>query len=74
MLITSFGRPLDLLKILPIARYGGSWLRAEPVAAMDQQSRFKHGDPPPAALEHEMCDFGLEPLSLRGRLRGSITP
>ena len=41
----------------------GKWLRAEPIAAMYQQSRVKHVDPPLAALEDEMCDFGLDGLS-----------
>jgi phage terminase large subunit-like protein len=41
----------------------GKYLRAEPVAAMYAQGRVKHVDPPPAALEDEMCDFGLEGLS-----------
>lgn len=42
----------------------GKWLRAEPIAAMYQQGRVKHVDPPLAALEDEMCDFGLDGLSL----------
>lgn len=41
-------------------------LRAEPVAAMYQQGRVKHVDPPPAELEDEMCDFGLGGLSSGG--------
>jgi phage terminase large subunit-like protein len=41
----------------------GKWLRAEPVAAMYAQARVKHVDPPLAALEDEMCDFGLGGLS-----------
>ena len=40
----------------------GKWLRAEPVAAMYQQSRVKHAGAFPA-LEDEMCDFGLDGLS-----------
>ncbi|MBI2713877.1 MAG: DNA-packaging protein [Rhizobiales bacterium] len=41
----------------------GKWLRAEPIAAMYQQGRVKHVAPPLAALEDEMCDFGLDGLS-----------
>ena len=41
----------------------GKWLRAEPVAAMYQQGRVKHVDPPLAELEDQMCDFGLSGLS-----------
>ena len=41
----------------------GKWLRAEPVAAMYSQGKVKHVDPPLAALEDEMCDFGLDGLS-----------
>ena len=41
----------------------GKWLRAEPVAMMYQQGKVKHVDPPAAALEDEMCDFGIGGLS-----------
>jgi phage terminase large subunit-like protein len=41
----------------------GKYLRAEPVAAMYQQGRVKHVDPPLAELEDQMCDFGLDGLS-----------
>jgi phage terminase large subunit-like protein len=41
----------------------GKWLRAEPVAALYAQGKVKHVDPPLAALEDEMCDFGLSGLS-----------
>jgi phage terminase large subunit-like protein len=41
----------------------GKWLRAEPVAMMYQQGKVKHADPPPTALEDEMCDFGMSGLS-----------
>lgn len=41
----------------------GKYLRAEPVAALYAQGRVKHVDPPLAALEDEMCDFGLGGLS-----------
>src|SRR5690606_21818555 len=44
----------------------GKYLRAEPVAAMYAQGRVKHVDPPPAALEDQMCDFGLDGLSSGG--------
>ena len=38
------------------------WLRAEPVAALYEQGRVWHVGPL-AALEDEMCDFGLDGLS-----------
>ena len=41
----------------------GKYLRAEPVAAMYQQGRVKHVDPPLTELEDQMCDFGLDGLS-----------
>ena len=41
----------------------GKYLRAEPVAAMYQQGRVKHVDPPPAELEDQMCGFGLNGLA-----------
>jgi phage terminase large subunit-like protein len=41
----------------------GKYLRAEPVAAMYQQGRVKHVDPPLTELEDQMCDFGLGGLS-----------
>ena len=41
----------------------GKWVRAEPVAAMYAQGRVKHVDPPPAELEDQMCDFGVNGLS-----------
>ena len=41
----------------------GKWLRAEPVAMLYSQGKVKHVDPPLAALEDEMCDFGLDGLS-----------
>jgi phage terminase large subunit-like protein len=41
----------------------GKWLRAEPIAAMYTQGKVRHVDPPLAALEDEMCDFGANELS-----------
>ena len=41
----------------------GKWLRAEPVAAMYAQGKVKHVGAAFAALEDEMCDFGLSGLS-----------
>jgi phage terminase large subunit-like protein len=41
----------------------GKWLRAEPVAAMYTQGKVKHAGTTLAALEDEMCDFGLDGLS-----------
>src|SRR5947209_9957272 len=40
----------------------GKWLRAEPVAALYEQGRVKHAGIF-AALEDEMCDFGVSGLS-----------
>lgn len=40
----------------------GKWLRAEPIAALYEQGRVKHAGCF-AALEDEMCDFGLNGLS-----------
>lgn len=40
----------------------GKWLRAEPVAALYEQGRVRHGTRFPE-LEDEMCDFGPEGLS-----------
>src|SRR4051812_45511476 len=47
----------------------GKYVRAEPVAAMYSQGRVKHVDPPPAELEDQMCDFGLD-----GRLSSGGSP
>ena len=41
----------------------GKWLRAEPVAMHYAQGKVKHVGAGFAALEDEMCDFGLEGLS-----------
>jgi phage terminase large subunit-like protein len=41
----------------------GKWLRAEPVAMLYSQGKVRHVDPPLAALEDEMADFGLDGLS-----------
>ena len=40
----------------------GKWMRAEPVAALYEQGRVKHAGIF-AALEDEMCDFGINGLS-----------
>jgi phage terminase large subunit-like protein len=40
----------------------GKWIRAEPVAALYEQGRVKHAGIF-AALEDEMCDFGVNGLS-----------
>jgi phage terminase large subunit-like protein len=40
----------------------GKWLRAEPVAQLYEQGRIRHAGTF-AALEDEMCDFGLDGLS-----------
>ncbi|HEX5777701.1 MAG TPA: terminase family protein [Xanthobacteraceae bacterium] len=41
----------------------GKYLRAEPVAALYAQGRVKHAGAPFAALEDQLCDFGLDGLS-----------
>ncbi len=41
----------------------GKYLRAEPVATLYARGKAKHVDPPPRALEDQMCDFGLDGLS-----------
>ena len=41
----------------------GKYVRAEPVAAMYEQGKVKHVDPPLEQLEDQMCDFGLDGLS-----------
>ncbi len=44
----------------------GKWLRAEPVAALYAQGKVKHVGGGFAALEDEMCDFGLAGLASGG--------
>ena len=41
----------------------GKWLRAEPVAMLYAQGKVRHVDPPLAALEDELCDFGFDGLA-----------
>jgi phage terminase large subunit-like protein len=41
----------------------GKYRRAEPIAAVYEQGKAKHVDPPPRALEDQMCDFGPDGLS-----------
>ena len=41
----------------------GKFTRAEPVAALYAQGRVRHVAPPKAALEDQMCDFGVDGLS-----------
>jgi phage terminase large subunit-like protein len=48
--------------VIGVRAYRGKYLRAEPVAALYEQSRIKHVGVFPA-LEDEMCDFGLDGLS-----------
>jgi phage terminase large subunit-like protein len=48
--------------VVSVRAYKGKWLRAEPVAALYEQGRVKHAGTF-AALEDEMCDFGLDGLS-----------
>jgi phage terminase large subunit-like protein len=46
----------------PVHASRGKWMRAEPVAALYEQKRVKHAGIF-AALEDEMCDFGINGLS-----------
>jgi phage terminase large subunit-like protein len=48
--------------VIPVHATRGKWLRAEPVATMYEQGRVKHAGHF-AALEDEMCDFGVSGLS-----------
>jgi phage terminase large subunit-like protein len=48
--------------MIGVRAYRGKYLRAEPVAALYEQGRVKHAGAF-AALEDEMCDFGLDGLS-----------
>jgi phage terminase large subunit-like protein len=48
--------------VQPVRARRGKWLRAEPVAALYEQGRVKHVGGF-AALEDELCDFGLDGLS-----------
>jgi phage terminase large subunit-like protein len=48
--------------VIAVRAHRGKWLRAEPVAALYEQERVKHAGVF-AALEDEMCDFGLDGLS-----------
>jgi phage terminase large subunit-like protein len=48
--------------VMAVRAYRGKYLRAEPVAALYEQGRVKHAGVF-AALEDEMCDFGLDGLS-----------
>ena len=47
------------MPVIAVRATRGKWLRAEPVAALYEQGRVKHAGCF-AALEDEMCDFGLE--------------
>lgn len=48
--------------VTPVRATRGKWLRAEPVAALYEQGRVRHAGSF-AALEDEMCDFGVGGLS-----------
>jgi phage terminase large subunit-like protein len=48
--------------VIPVRATRGKWLRAEPVATLYEQGRVKHAGHF-AALEDEMCDFGVSGLS-----------
>jgi phage terminase large subunit-like protein len=48
--------------VIPAHATRGKWARAEPVAMLYEQGRVKHAGIF-AALEDEMCDFGVSGLS-----------
>ena len=48
--------------VIPVHASRAKWLRAEPVATLYEQGRVKHAGIF-AALEDEMCDFGVSGLS-----------
>ena len=48
--------------VTSVRAHRGKWLRAEPVAALYEQGKVRHAGVF-AALEDEMCDFGVEGLS-----------
>jgi phage terminase large subunit-like protein len=48
--------------VLSVRATRGKWLRAEPVAHLYEQGRVKHAGAF-AALEDEMCDFGIDGMS-----------
>jgi len=48
--------------VTPVRATRGKWMRAEPVAARYAQGKVRHAGTF-AALEDEMCDFGLDGLS-----------
>jgi phage terminase large subunit-like protein len=48
--------------VTPVRAHRAKYVRAEPVAALYEQGRVKHGGVFPA-LEDEMCDFGPDGLS-----------
>ncbi len=50
------------LPVTTVRASRGKWLRAEPVAALYEQSRVVHAGSFPA-LEDQMCDFGADGLS-----------
>lgn len=52
----------DTVNVRPVRATRGKWLRAEPIAALYEQGRVHHVGVL-AALEDEMCDFGLDGLS-----------
>lgn len=52
----------DTVNVKPVRATRGKWRRAEPVAALYEQGRVAHCGIL-AALEDEMCDFGLDGLS-----------
>lgn len=52
----------NTVPVTPVHARRGKWLRAEPVASLYEQGRVRHAGMF-AALEDEMCDFGLDGLS-----------
>jgi len=62
MVRTVIGNADPSVPVIAVRAKKGKWLRAEPVAALYEQGRVRHGGTFPA-LEDEMCDFGLDGLS-----------
>lgn len=62
-MVSSIIKQIDAsVPVKPVRATRGKWMRAEPVAALYEQGRVRHAGSF-AALEDEMCDFGIGGLS-----------
>lgn len=62
-MVSSIIKQIDAsVPVKPVRATRAKWLRAEPVAALYEQGRVRHAGSF-AALEDEMCDFGVGGLS-----------